>query len=55
MVAVPTVLVALDWPAKSTRYQRVAPSRLPVFPIDGLLAPGFDPTWKSIDLAATVS
>jgi hypothetical protein len=24
MVAVPTVLVAFNWPAKSTRYQRVA-------------------------------
>ena len=54
-IAVPTVLVAFNWPAKSNRYQRVARFVDYLFSrIDRLQAPGFDPKWKSINLAATV-
>ena len=54
-IAVPTALVAFNWPAKSNRYQRVARFVDLLFTrIDKLQAPGFDPKWKSINLAATV-
>jgi TRAP-type uncharacterized transport system substrate-binding protein len=54
-IAVPTALVAFNWPAKSNRYQRVARFVDILFTrIDKLQAPGFDPKWKSINLAATV-
>ena len=54
-IAVPTVLVAFNWPARSNRYQRVARFVDYLFSrIDRLQAPGFDPKWKSINLAATV-
>jgi TRAP-type uncharacterized transport system substrate-binding protein len=54
-IAVPTVLVAYNWPAQSNRYQRVARFVDYLFSrIDRLQAPGFDPKWKSINLAATV-
>ncbi|MEH2544469.1 TRAP-type uncharacterized transport system substrate-binding protein [Bradyrhizobium sp. AZCC 2262] len=54
-IAVPTVLVAFNWPAQSNRYQRVARFVDYLFSrIDRLQAPGFDPKWKSINLAATV-
>jgi TRAP-type uncharacterized transport system substrate-binding protein len=54
-IAVPTVLVAFNWPANSNRYQRVARLVDNLFSrIDRLQAPGFDPKWKSINLAATV-
>src|ERR1700738_1792895 len=54
-IAVPTVLVAFHWPAKTNRYQRVARFVDYLFSrIDRLQAPGFDPKWKSINLAATV-
>ena len=54
-IAVPTVLLAFNWPARSNRYQRVARFVDYLFSrIDRLQAPGFDPKWKSIDLAATV-
>ena len=54
-IAVPTALVAFNWPAKSNRYQRVARFVDILFSrIDRLQAPGFDPKWKSINLAATV-
>jgi TRAP-type uncharacterized transport system substrate-binding protein len=54
-IAVPTVLVAFNWPANSNRYQRVARFVDYLFSrIDRLQAPGFDPKWKSINLAATV-
>jgi TRAP-type uncharacterized transport system substrate-binding protein len=54
-IAVPTVLVAFNWPVKSNRYQRVARFVDYLFSrIDRLQAPGFDPKWKSINLAATV-
>jgi TRAP-type uncharacterized transport system substrate-binding protein len=54
-IAVPTALVAFNWPAKANRYQRVARFVDILFSrIDRLQAPGFDPKWKSINLAATV-
>jgi TRAP-type uncharacterized transport system substrate-binding protein len=54
-IAVPTVLVAYNWPAQSNRYQRVARFVDYLFSrIDRLQAPGFDPKWKSINFAATV-
>jgi TRAP-type uncharacterized transport system, periplasmic component len=54
-IAVPTALVAFNWPAKSNRYQRVARFADALFSrIDRLQGPGFDPKWKSINLAATV-
>ena len=54
-IAVPTVLVAFNWPVQSNRYQRVARFVDYLFSrIDRLQAIGFDPKWKSINLAATV-
>jgi TRAP-type uncharacterized transport system substrate-binding protein len=54
-IAVPTVLVAFNWPAQSNRYQRVARFVDMLFSrIDKLQAPGFDPKWKAINLGATV-
>jgi len=54
-IAVPTALVAFNWPAKTNRYQRVARFADVLFSrIDRLQAAGFDPKWKSINLAATV-
>jgi hypothetical protein len=54
-LAVPTVLLAFKWPVNSNRYQRVARFVDHLFSrIDRLQAPGFDPKWKSINLAATV-
>jgi TRAP-type uncharacterized transport system substrate-binding protein len=54
-IAVPTVLVAYNWPAGSNRYQRVARFTDYLFArIDKLQAPGFDAKWKTINLAATV-
>ena len=54
-IAVPTVLVAFNWPVQSNRYQRVARFVDYLFSrIDRLQGPGFDPKWKSINLAATV-
>ncbi|KJC55721.1 C4-dicarboxylate ABC transporter substrate-binding protein [Bradyrhizobium sp. LTSPM299] len=54
-IAVPTVLLSFNWPANSNRYQRVARLVDYLFSrIDRLQGPGFDPKWKSINLAATV-
>jgi len=54
-IAVPTALVAFNWPTKTNRYQRVARFVDVLFSrIDRLQAPGFDTKWKSINLAATV-
>jgi hypothetical protein len=54
-IAVPSVLVALNWPIRSNRYKRVARFVDHLFSrIDQLQTPGFDPKWKSINLAATV-
>src|SRR5215475_9048629 len=54
-IAVPTALVAFNWQPRTDRYQRVARFVDYLFSrIDRLQAPGFDPKWKSINLAATV-
>ena len=54
-IAVPTALVAFNWPAQTNRYQRVARFVDVLFTrIDKLQAPGFDPKWKAINLGATV-
>jgi hypothetical protein len=54
-ISVPTALVAYNWPANSNRFERVARFVDQLFSrIDKLQAPGFDPKWKSINLAATV-
>jgi TRAP-type uncharacterized transport system substrate-binding protein len=54
-IAVPTVLLSYKWPANSNRYDRVDRFVDYLFSrIEKLQAPGFDPKWKSINLAATV-
>jgi TRAP-type uncharacterized transport system substrate-binding protein len=54
-IAVPTALVAFNWPAQTNRYQRVSRFVDILFTrIDKLQGPGFDQKWKSINLAATV-
>jgi TRAP-type uncharacterized transport system substrate-binding protein len=54
-IAVPTALVAFNWPTNSNRYQRVARFVDILFSrVEKLQAPGFDAKWKSINLAATV-
>lgn len=54
-LAVPTALVSFNWPPQSNRYQRVARFVDYLFSrVDRLQAPGFDPKWQSINLAATV-
>jgi TRAP-type uncharacterized transport system substrate-binding protein len=54
-IAVPTALVAFNWPATSNRYDRVARFVDHLFSrIDKLQGSGFDPKWKSINLAASV-
>jgi TRAP-type uncharacterized transport system substrate-binding protein len=54
-IAVPTALVAFNWPANSNRYGRVARFIEHLFSrVDKLQGPGFDPKWKSINLAASV-
>jgi len=54
-VAVPTALVAYNWATNTNRFERVARFVDALFSrIDKLQAPGFDPKWKSINLAATV-
>jgi hypothetical protein len=54
-IAVPTVLIAFNWPAGSNRYQRVARFTEYLFNrIDKLQGAGFDAKWKSVNLAASV-
>src|ERR1041384_3010069 len=62
-IAVPTVLVAYNWPGDSNRYQRrrarapprAARSPALLFPrIETLQAPAFAAQWKSVNLGATV-
>ncbi len=54
-IAVPTTLVAYNWPPGTNRYQRVARFTDLLFSrINRLQGPGFDAKWKSINLAATV-
>jgi TRAP-type uncharacterized transport system substrate-binding protein len=54
-IAVPTVLVAYNWPTDSNRYQRVARFTDLLFSrIETLQGPAFAAQWKSINLGATV-
>lgn len=54
-IAVPTILVAYNWPTYSARYKPVARFTNYLFDrVDKLQAAGFDPKWKTINLAATV-
>ena len=54
-IAVPTALVAFNWPVNSNRYERTARFVEHLFSrLDRLQGPGFDPKWKSINLAASV-
>jgi TRAP-type uncharacterized transport system substrate-binding protein len=54
-IAVPTALVAYNWPAGTNRYQRVARFTDRLFSrIDKLQVAGFDPKWKAINLGANV-
>ncbi|TXL82422.1 C4-dicarboxylate ABC transporter substrate-binding protein [Vineibacter terrae] len=54
-IAVPTALVAYNWPVGSNRYQRVSRFVDLMFSrIDKLQVQGFAPQWKAINLAATV-
>jgi TRAP-type uncharacterized transport system substrate-binding protein len=54
-IAVPTALVAYNWPLNSNRYLRVARFTEHLFgQIDKLQGAGFDAKWKTINLAATV-
>jgi TRAP-type uncharacterized transport system substrate-binding protein len=54
-IAVPTALVAYNWTTNTNRFERVARFVDRLFSqIGKLQAAGFDPKWKSINLAATV-
>ena len=54
-IAVPTALVAYNWPAGSNRYQRVARFTDHLFSrVDKLQVAGFDAKWKAINLSANV-
>lgn len=54
-IAVPTALVAYNWPLNSNRYLRVTRFTEHLFgQIDKLQGAGFDAKWKTINLAATV-
>jgi hypothetical protein len=54
-IAVPTVLLSFNWPKNSDRYNRIARFVDYLFSrIDRLQGAGFDPKWKSINVAATV-
>jgi len=54
-VAVPTALVAYNWATGSNRYQRVARFMGSLFDrLDRLRAPGFDPQWQTLNIAAPV-
>ena len=54
-IAVPTALVAFNFPVKSNRYERLARFVESLFSrVDKLQQPGFDQTWRTINLAATV-
>jgi TRAP-type uncharacterized transport system substrate-binding protein len=54
-VAVPTVLLAYNWPQQSDRYRRMARLVDHLFSRFGKLqSPGFDPKWKEVNLRAKV-
>jgi len=55
MIAVPTILVAYNWPQQSDRYRRVARLVDHLFSrLERLQSPGFDPKWKEVNLRAKV-
>jgi len=54
-IAVPTALVAYNWPAGSNRYYRVARFTDYLFSrVDKLQVAGFDAKWKAINLSSNV-
>src|ERR1700761_3239381 len=54
-IAVPTILASFNWPADSSRYERVARFVDELFSrIDKLRAPGFDAKWKDVSLTTPV-
>jgi TRAP-type uncharacterized transport system substrate-binding protein len=54
-IAVPTALVAYNWPAGSNRYQRVTRFTDHLFSrIDKLQVAGFDSKWKTVNLRGSV-
>jgi TRAP-type uncharacterized transport system substrate-binding protein len=51
-IAVPTILVAYNWPQQSDRYRRVARLVDHLFSrLERLQSPGFDPKWKEVTCA----
>jgi hypothetical protein len=55
MIAVPTILVAYNWPQQSDRYRRVARLEDHLFSrLERLQSPSFDPKWKEVNLRAKV-
>src|SRR6266566_3783053 len=54
-IAVPTILLAYNWPQQSDRYRRVARLVDHLFSrLDRLQSPGFDAKWKEVNLRAKV-
>ena len=54
-IAVPTVLVSYNWPARLRPLPARRPlHRLPLYPARQAAGAGFDPNWKTINLGATV-
>jgi TRAP-type uncharacterized transport system substrate-binding protein len=54
-IAVPTILVAYNWPQHSKRYRSVGRLADNLFShLDRLQSPGFDPKWKEVNLRARV-
>jgi TRAP-type uncharacterized transport system substrate-binding protein len=54
-IAVPTILVAYNWPQHSKRYRSVGRLVDNLFShLDRLQSPGFDPKWKEVNLRARV-
>jgi TRAP-type uncharacterized transport system substrate-binding protein len=54
-IAVPTAIVAFNWPRASDRYRRVARLTDHLFErLEKLQEPGFHPKWKDVNLAASV-
>ena len=52
-IAVPTILASFNWRPETPRYRRVARFVDELFSrVDKLKAPGFDPKWKDVNLAA---
>ena len=54
-IAVPTILLAYNWPQQSDRYRRVARLVDHLFSrLNRLQSSGFDPKWKEVNLRANV-